>query len=74
MIKVNFFKKNMQLKDHGCSVNGMDVQVGQEAQDSTPLDLHQNVYIGVHLGSFWMMFHSLLIFLGVGFVWASVLK
>ena len=64
----------MQLKNHECSVNGMDVKVGQETPDSTPLDLHQNVYIGVQLGSFLMMFHSLLIFLGEGFVRPSVLK
>ena len=64
----------MQLKNHECSVNGMDVKVGQETPDSTPLDLHQNVYIGVQLGSFWMMFHSLLILLGEGFVRPSVLK
>ena len=55
-------------------MNGMDVKVGQETPDSTPLDLHQNVYIGVQLGSFWMMFHSLLILLGEGFVRPSVLK
>ena len=73
MNKVNFLK-NMQLKDHECSVNGMDVKVEQETLDSTPWDLHQNVYAGVQLESFWMMFHSLLIFLGEGFVWSSVLK
>ena len=56
----------MQLKDHGCSVNGMDVKMGQETPDSTTLDFHQNIYIGVQLGQFWMMFHSLLIFLGEG--------
>ena len=42
----------------------MDVKMGQETPDSITLDFHQNVYIGVQLGSFWMMFHSLLIFLG----------
>ena len=65
----------MLLKDHECSVNGMSgTNVGQETPDSTALDLHQNVYIGGQLGSFWVMFQSLLIFLGEGFVWPSVLK
>ena len=64
----------MLLKDHECSVNGMEVKVGQETPDSTALDLHQNVYVGGQLGSFWVMFQSLLIFLEEGFVWPSVLK
>ena len=49
MIKVNL-KKKMQLKDHECSVNGMDVKVRQETPDSTPFNLHQNLYIGVQFG------------------------
>ena len=43
MIKIDLNKKNIELKDHECSVNGMGVKVGKGSPNATPYDLHQNV-------------------------------